>query len=503
MSQIESLVLFAQAMHNSGFEDKQGSDTVHKERRRNRRRRRMPLLRRQDALRTWLTQNGYWVFADGSRNAEDTRDRPLTHVFYDGGRASVPPGPPRARFLEVYADALAAGHKPRMAEMTPPDAEFHAFADLDTKHSEGDDDLTLASQMLRVFRDKGGPRFSRAVVCTKKSGARGVHVVWLNGDGDGEGDGKDDRHHVPVSGGRMRELREACVRELGGGAWGHVFDAAVYSRRQATLRMAFSRPKEGDDHYVPRFLWRERHGTTSCERVEEADVAANLHVWVRRCSILPVAEAPVVTAAEEEGEEERDGVAKNNKKKTTLVTAADGEMRARIEGLLKLLPAPHRSSGVTSLTEGDYGFLLGLDSRFCHNLGREHKSNRVYLQIDGNGVGQRCYCTCDTTEGREFGRCADVNLPLCEHGAHPFSDLVEAKAESRRVQEQEQQKEEEKKRRTAAKGPATVLQAVDAMRERLKRKRFASGGGGGDDEKSTTDKKKGKNKKPQKRGMHT
>jgi len=464
-------------------------------------------MRRQDALRDWLKQNKHWVYADPAKNAEDVRSRPLTHVFYDGGRAAVPPGPPRARFLEVYADALALGEKPRVAEMTPPDAPFHAFADLDTKHrcrdrEDDEDDHALAARMLGAFRKVGGQEFSRAVVCTKaRPGSRGVHVTWLE-------NATDEYRPVMVTRERMMRLREQCVRELteddSGAAWGEMFDAAVYSRRQATLRMVFSRSKDGqDDHYVPSLLWRAEGdgGESGCVAI--ADAAADVHAWVKRCSILPVEEAPCCPSCPDDDDEAEGGDSRKRRRRSftsTIHHVAAPEMRKRIEGLMKLLPEPYYrgeaeggvGARVTGVTERDHVIILKLDSRYCHNVGREHTSSRVYLQIDKHGVGQRCFCTRDTVEGREFGPCAEINLPLCEHGTHPFSDLIDAKlAEAKRRAEEEEKENEERQNKklrqtsvSAQRRPATVLQAVDAMREKLRQQRV------GGIEKKKVDKRK-------------
>ena len=55
-----------------------------------------------------------------------------------------------------------------------------------------------------------------------------------------------------------------------------------------------------------------------------------------------------------------------------------------------------------------------LRSSFCLNLGREHLSNTVYLEIDGRSrlCYQKCFCRCDTVEGR-LGRAADGRAVRC------------------------------------------------------------------------------------------
>jgi hypothetical protein len=57
-----------------------------------------------------------------------------------------------------------------------------------------------------------------------------------------------------------------------------------------------------------------------------------------------------------------------------------------------------------------------MDSQYCMNIGREHSTNTVYLEINlcTKKAFMRCYCRCDTTEGRrklnhknEITRCRD------------------------------------------------------------------------------------------------
>lgn len=53
--------------------------------------------------------------------------------------------------------------------------------------------------------------------------------------------------------------------------------------------------------------------------------------------------------------------------------------------------------------------MLRSTSRWCGNIGRAHNSNNVYFQLTRAGVCQRCYCRCDTTEGRRHGLCKDYS----------------------------------------------------------------------------------------------
>lgn len=51
--------------------------------------------------------------------------------------------------------------------------------------------------------------------------------------------------------------------------------------------------------------------------------------------------------------------------------------------------------------------MLRSTARYCFNLGRQHNTNNVYFLLTRRGVCQRCYCRCETAEGRKYGMCKD------------------------------------------------------------------------------------------------
>jgi hypothetical protein len=56
----------------------------------------------------------------------------------------------------------------------------------------------------------------------------------------------------------------------------------------------------------------------------------------------------------------------------------------------------------------DKCYLLKTNSNFCLNLGREHETTSIYFHVGKSGIAQKCFCRCDTTEGRLSGkRCCD------------------------------------------------------------------------------------------------
>lgn len=49
----------------------------------------------------------------------------------------------------------------------------------------------------------------------------------------------------------------------------------------------------------------------------------------------------------------------------------------------------------------DY-YLIRMNTSFCMNVGRQHKSNTIYFVITEFGICQKCFCTCKTLEGRKY-----------------------------------------------------------------------------------------------------
>jgi len=75
------------------------------------------------------------------------------------------------------------------------------------------------------------------------------------------------------------------------------------------------------------------------------------------------------------------------------------------------LPDVYRNTEVVDVTmrngENYPYFFVRTDSLFCLNKGGEHSHNNIYFLINERGMYQKCFCQCETTEGRKFGMCRD------------------------------------------------------------------------------------------------
>lgn len=58
-------------------------------------------------------------------------------------------------------------------------------------------------------------------------------------------------------------------------------------------------------------------------------------------------------------------------------------------------------------------YLLNSKSKYCQNIGRSHNSEHIYFLLNANGIVQKCFCKCNTTEGRKHGYCKEyVSNPI-------------------------------------------------------------------------------------------
>ena len=79
-----------------------------------------------------------------------------------------------------------------------------------------------------------------------------------------------------------------------------------------------------------------------------------------------------------------------------------------IQSVLKKIDKEYENIKMTKKVKfGEY-ICISTMSKYCTNIGKEHKNNKVYFVIDPDqNIYQKCFCKCDTTEGRKYGRCSE------------------------------------------------------------------------------------------------
>ena len=69
-------------------------------------------------------------------------------------------------------------------------------------------------------------------------------------------------------------------------------------------------------------------------------------------------------------------------------------------------------------TDNKNVYIIWTKSRYCLNIDKNHNSCGVYFKLTKDGLCQKCYCKCDTLEGRKYGYCKDYSSTLIACTTH-------------------------------------------------------------------------------------
>ena len=391
----------------------------------------------QDPLKSWLIQRGFWVFA-GTRT-----DDHLSHVFLDGGKACVPPSAIET-FFSVYSEAVLSGNVMHVVECAPK-SRMKMFLDVDAKHLPTCDALGFASildfekaiakRIIEIAHHNIDDLGGNAVVCLKHAKnshlcgfvGGGIHIVWT----DNSMAIKDAEGALALRNRLVSLLNDDEQNVRWGVNWSEAIDSAVYNN--CSLRLIFSHKRNSlGEYYVPtlEFVAHSYDKVIVMRNVEFEEVVENLQDWVSRTSILPLQYRETVVSGQVDTDIQVDkwnnGSDAAAHERHCNATLRDCGIDPDLVKLLKKeLPPPYdldecciTNVRTYELPDGTLSYTLTTNSRYCMNLERSHSSNRVYFVANKNGVFQRCFCRCETSEGRKFGKCSELNYPLCS--SHPF-----------------------------------------------------------------------------------
>lgn len=325
----------------------------------------------------WARRRGYWV-----------TDPPFTHLLLDGGKLRVPPES-EAAFLNAYAASLfrRPDKRPCIVELRTP--VFKMFVDLDMRWDSEtrarDVMLTGVPTVVSALGEVVSSADSEAIVCLanavkedKDGWKMGMHVVWPG---------------VLVTSGTAVALRTRMLERLAGvaveglrGSWDTVVDSSVYTSNG--LRMPWSAKGRGDGRYY-RVL-----GT-------DPDTVSSLRDTLRRLSIRTHQTEPTIRL--------ETGSADIHATSTQWVSKSLAPYADVLDGLAGALPVQFLGQKFTGMVATEHCYMFRSTARYCFNLGTAHRTNNVYFMLTKKGVCQRCFCRCETTEGRKYGMCKDFS----------------------------------------------------------------------------------------------
>lgn len=345
-------------------------------------------------MRDVLQTNGWWL----KRGVGQSIAKKPTHLLLDGGRAHVPEGS-EGQFLNEYVLVLArnAASPPAVVELRTP--VFRMFMDIDAKLPLGTDcDFQALWAAIYTASADFFAEAPRMVVCTApvktdvEIAKHGAHLIWPEVWVRAEVAMAFRDTLIPV-------LRGAFGDALFANAWEDIVDACVYKANG--LRMPWSVKGHGEGRpYTP--AWEVTEGGANA--VPQVTGVTALRTWVHDLSIrghgktpsplqehVVVPEAPLATSS---------GSGRG--------TSQPLEAYAHVLPLVDdALPPEFKPQRFTGLFRTPHSVMLRSTSHFCRNLGRAHRSNTVFFVVHRDGVSQKCFCRCETTEERKFGMCRD------------------------------------------------------------------------------------------------
>jgi hypothetical protein len=87
----------------------------------------------------------------------------------------------------------------------------------------------------------------------------------------------------------------------------------------------------------------------------------------------------------------------------------DSELLSLLETFIRKNMEGNEDTRVLAVFKFKSVFLVKSTSRYCENIKRNHNSNHIKIVIDGEYMYQKCFCKCETTEGRRLGFCKDFS----------------------------------------------------------------------------------------------
>jgi len=89
----------------------------------------------------------------------------------------------------------------------------------------------------------------------------------------------------------------------------------------------------------------------------------------------------------------------------------DSDLCAYLETFVRKYLKGQENARITKIFKNNRNYYIQTTSKYCENLNRSHSSNHIWFLIDGKEktICQKCFCKCETTEGRRYGFCREFS----------------------------------------------------------------------------------------------
>ena len=359
------------------------------------------------------------MFKQWCKQKNYSHSRAISHVLMDGGILSVP-FEDLNEFYEVYVKCIKSGEKLFVVEQKTE--IFNFFVDLDYQDEEAlnlheiKSIATIICEKLDSFK-----KDSQSIICVaepKKKGTKiktGVHINWPN---------------VVVDQITAIQLMYHMIQTLNSvyssRDWKTVIDQSVYgdpktNSKGSGFRIPWSHKKGKHDEckgkgcvvcdntgkltegeYLPIFSFENG---SMCEIDQEPTVERLWQATVRTQETSINIDVPTIQEPEVTKKFRKEG---DFTKTQTRNEVIDSEIVAHLQTFIRRYMTGQQDSIVLQLFKNKNFYYVKTNSKYCENLGRSHSSNHIWFSIsDDCTICQKCFCRCETTDGRKFGFCKD------------------------------------------------------------------------------------------------
>jgi len=357
-----------------------------------------------DPLTQWLHITNKFI-----KKGESTES---THLMLNGACLDI--SKDYSTFLTLYSKYVKQYRYYFVEKKTP---NFNFFIDLDFIDSEIVNVIKIIKNIQEVilfFYESDyncivcSADFKKIIKQGKEYTKQGFHLHWPN---------------LVVNIQIAKQIRDSIVTKLktlygknesSYNSWDDIVDSSVYIKNG--LRMCGSYKGHREDgvfkhegrEYWPKFVIKTNGDYDSSEFNKLLD---SVEYTIRMCSIrsieniTEIKNTPIGISNCEECETEDNS--NSDRKKLSITSNEYKEIIKFFKNHVKDYSV-NDIKKIFNYSDGKL-FILQTTSQYCQNISRRHNSCGVYFKLSPIGICQKCFCKCDTMDGRKYGYCKDFS----------------------------------------------------------------------------------------------
>ena len=364
-------------------------------------------------LSLWLREHNFFL-------KTGTGER-VTHLCLDGGQLNIPQDY-HNEFLDMYKECFSNEEEKYYICEVPTEVS-RMYVDMDFI-SETKIKLNEIVRMVKRIQETVSEYYEpkTIIICTtksirieknnKKMVKTGIHLIW------------PELYVKNLTALKLSKLFVKSMTSKFGereayNPWNDVIDSNVYNQKLPSLRMIGSRKvkREGGDivdvgrAYIPTDVIDERGNHVSITKKDLPNYIGK--------SFIRVYEGETQWLKDIENIAQVNSV--NTMDKKIKLANAD-ELCSVVEDFITSRGIePWEDITVRSVIKETSFYIIKVsDSMYCMNKQAEHASCGIYFIVHKDGMKQKCFCKCDTTENRLHGICS-------EYASEPFKLTKELK----------------------------------------------------------------------------